>query len=133
MSFGIHLRNELQRRQRINRLYSLRSFADSLKTNHSTLSQLLRGRRRITRRIIRELGPRLGLTASAIAECCIIEDEASILAALDDARFKPNSRWLAVHLNIPLDDINVALQRLLLRRSLRMTSTKSWEHARSHG
>ena len=83
----------------------------------------------MTAKSIRVLGPRLGLDAAAVEECCALEHERSILAAVGDTRFRPNSRWLAIVLNIPLDEVNVALQRLLRRRLLVMESAHAWRCA----
>lgn len=129
MRFSEQLRGAFERRRRINREYSLRAFARALSIDHSTLSQILRGRRRMTARSIRALGPRLGLDTHAIEESCALEHERAILAALGDTRFRPDSRWLAVVLNIPLDDVNVALQRLLRRRLLVMESRGTWRRS----
>lgn len=126
MRFQAILQAVLTQRRSINRRYSLRSLARTLRTDHATLSQLLRGERRVTGRTIRTLGPRLGLTARQVQECRALEHEAAILAALADARFRPDSRWLAVTLNIPLDDVNIALQRLLYKRALVMSSRHTW-------
>jgi transcriptional regulator with XRE-family HTH domain len=126
MRFHERLQVAFERRRRVNGDYSLRAFARALRIHHSTLSQILRGRRRITAKSIRVLGPKLGLDPAAIAECCALEHECSILTAITDTRFRPDSRWLSVVLNIPLDDVNVALQRLLRRRLLVMESRTAW-------
>jgi plasmid maintenance system antidote protein VapI len=57
----LSLPSELARRCVANPQYSLRSFALHLGINHSTLSQLLRGKRPLTARAIEKLGQRLGL------------------------------------------------------------------------
>ena len=126
MRFRAILHAVLTQRRSINRRYSLRSLARALRIDHATLSQLLRGERRITGRTIRALGPRLGLTVQQVQECRALEHEAAILAALGDTRFRPDSRWLAVTLNIPLDDVNIALQRLLYKRALLMSDRHTW-------
>ncbi|MFL5330880.1 MAG: helix-turn-helix domain-containing protein [Gemmataceae bacterium] len=48
--------------------YSLRAFARFLELDHSTLSQLLRGKRRFTARTIRRCGVKLGLDEGSIVE-----------------------------------------------------------------
>jgi transcriptional regulator with XRE-family HTH domain len=125
MRFQAILQAVLVQRRSINQRYSLRSLARALRTDHATLSQLMRGERRITSRTIRTLGPRLGLSMQQIEECRALEHEAAIVAALADPRFRTDSRWLAVTLNIPLDEINMALQRLLYKRILLM-SGRTW-------
>ena len=132
MRFRTLLQTLFMQRRSINRRYSLRSLARTLRIDHATLSQLLRGERRVTARTIRILGPRLGLTADQIQRCRALEHEAAILAALGDERFRPDSRWLAVTLNIPLDDVNIALQSLLRKRRLVMSSRYSWSSTVEH-
>jgi len=133
MRFRSRLQAALLQRQRINPAYTLRSFARALKADHSTLSRTLRERRRITARTIRRWGPRLGLNPRELDELCYLEHEASILAAIERTCFRPDSRWLAMTLNIPLDEVNIALQRLLHKRLLRMRSHNNWQREESHG
>jgi transcriptional regulator with XRE-family HTH domain len=127
MRFSAILHAVLTQRRKVNRSYSLRAFAKSLQIDHATLSQLLRGERRITGRTIDRLGRLLGLTARQLAQCRALEHEVCVLAALDDPRFRADSRWLAVTLNIPLDEINVTLQRLLCTRRLHMSTPHTWQ------
>lgn len=124
--FKARLQEEFVKRKRVNFRYTLRSFARFLRVDHATLSQLLRARRRVTARTIRAWGPRLGLSPEAIELACESENEAAVLAALDRPGFLPDTRWLAVQLNIPVDDVNVALQTLLRRGVLRMESKQQW-------
>jgi transcriptional regulator with XRE-family HTH domain len=133
MRFKARLEAAFLRRKRVNSSYSLRAFARTLRIDHATLSQLLRERRRATLRTIRSYGPRLGLSAAEIAQACELENEAAVLAALDQTRFRADSRWLAVTLNIPLDDVNVALHSLLRKRLLQMSSKHEWQHGEGHG
>ena len=120
------LQAELERRRAKNRRYSLRSYARALSVDHSTLSQILRGRRRLTGRNVRALGRRLHLTAAAIAEHCAAENESAILAAIGRPGFRADSRWLASIAGIPLDEVNVTIQRLLRKRMVTMTSRERW-------
>lgn len=133
MRFKSQLEAILARRKLVNSSYSLRAFARTLRTDHSTLSQVLRGRRRVTAKSVRTWGSRLGLSESEIREFCALENDAAILAVLDRTGFRADSRWLSVTLNIPLDDINIALQRLLRTRQLRMRARHHWEGGNSHG
>jgi transcriptional regulator with XRE-family HTH domain len=126
VTFRIVLQAEFDRRRAANRRYSLRSFARSLSIDHSTLSQILRGRRRLTGRNVRALGRRLRLTAPAIAEHCATENESAVLAAIDRPGFRADSRWLATIAGIPLDQVNVTIQRLLRKRMVTMTSRQRW-------
>lgn len=65
-SFRLFLQQELARRCSTNPQYSLRSFALHLEKDHSTLSQLLRGKRPMTEKTIEQFGRRLGLERTMI-------------------------------------------------------------------
>jgi len=126
VTFRAVLQSELDRRRAANARYSLRAFARFLSVDHSTLSQILRGKRRVTARNVRELGRRLRLSAPAVDEHCAVEHESAILAAVQRPGFRADSRWLATMAGIPLDEVNVTLQRLLRKRKLTM-GRRRWE------
>ena len=126
MTFRSALQTEFDRRRSLNPRYSLRAFARALAFDHSALSQILRGRRRVTARNVRALGSRLRLGAAAVEEHCAIEHEAAVLAALARPGFRPDTRWLATIAGIPIDEVNVTLQRLLRKRVVTMRSPTSW-------
>jgi transcriptional regulator with XRE-family HTH domain len=98
VTFRAVLQSELDRRRAANARYSLRAFARCLAVDHSTLSQILRGKRRVTARNVRALGRKLRLTAPAIDEHCAAEHESAILAAVRRPGFRADSRWLATWL-----------------------------------
>src|SRR6185436_5184266 len=134
---------ELARSCARNPRYSLRAFAKFLGVDHATLSQWLRGRRRLTEKAIGRVGARLKLSPKSIALYVASErlrdgrDEAeprqrdvqqlasdtanlisdwyhyAILELVRLREFKPDSRWIARVLGITVDEVNVALQRLL--------------------
>ena len=124
--FRDQLRREFERRRENNPRYSLRAFARSIGTDHSTLSQILRGRRRLTQRTIARLGANLRLTSGAIAECCTAANDAAVLAVVARPSFRADSRWIAAVAGITLDDVNVSLQRLLYRGALIMATPTEW-------
>lgn len=154
LSFRHFLQAELVRRCNRNRQYSLRAFAKFLELDHSTLSQLLRGKRRLTARTIRRCGIRLGLDEDSIAEFVGAEERggSSDDSALGDVRrlasdtacllaewqhyailelvrlrdFRPDSRWIARVLGLSLDEVNIALQRLLRLGLLTMDESTRW-------
>jgi len=121
------LQAEFERRRGTNPRYSLRSFARDLSLDHSTLSQILRGRRRLTGRTVRALGRRLRLPAADVAELCALENESAVLSVLDRRNFQADSRWVASMIGIPLDEVNVTLQLLLRKRIVAMTARARWE------
>jgi transcriptional regulator with XRE-family HTH domain len=126
MDFRTTLSAEFDRRRQVNARYSLRAFAMTLGTHHATLSQILRGQRRATPRIIHQLGPALGLTDADIREACLEEHCRAIRQVVADTRFRADSRWIAMLTGIPLDDVNIALHWLLYRRQLVMSAPQTW-------
>jgi uncharacterized protein (TIGR02147 family) len=149
------LQAELARRCARNAQYSLRAFAKYLEVDHSTLSQYLRGKRKLTERAIRKFGVRLGLDTEAIDRATRAEqyvdrpdgdpallalkettqDAASLIAdwhhyailELVHLRdFRPDSRWIARVLGISVDEVNIALHRLLRFGLLEMTESGQW-------
>ena len=142
-TFAAVLRAELTRRCARNPSYSLRAFARALEVDHASLSQILRGRRTLTRETIEQLGARLALpreaieahvrdaeaarqgapTASAALDAAAILAEPlhhQLLALTHTEDFRGDSRFLAQVLDTTPDAINVLLQRLLRFGLLRM-------------
>jgi uncharacterized protein (TIGR02147 family) len=154
VSFRHFLQGELARRCARNGQYSLRAFAKFLGLDHSTLSQLLRGKRRLTERTVRRCGMRLGLDEASVAEFIRAEkrndesddnglievrrlasDTAALVAEwqhyaiLELVRlrdFRPDSRWIARVLGLSVDEVNIALQRLLRLGLLAMEAPNRW-------
>ena len=149
-SFRLFLQSELARRCARNAQYSLRAFALHVGVDHSTLSQWLRGRRPITRRSIETLGPTLGLPMAAIdryiehsgredaatsAANLLTGDTVSVIAdwyhfaILELTRleeFRCDSRWIARVLDISVDEVNLAIQRMIRLDLLDMESVDRW-------
>ena len=65
-SFRLRLQTELAARCATNMQYSQRSFAQHLDIDHSTLSQFLRGKRKLTEATIQKLGSALKLSPEEI-------------------------------------------------------------------
>lgn len=153
-SFRLYLQAELARRCATNSQYSLRSFALQLNIDHSTLSQILRGKRLLSERMIGKLGERLALDRPTI-EAFILREKLrspqtrsnqgeirqlaqdtvylisniyhySILELIRLPEFKPDSRWIARVLNLTVDEVNLALARLLRLRLLEMVAADEW-------
>lgn len=148
-TFAAVLRAELTRRCARNPSYSLRAFARALDTDHATLSQLIRGRRALTRETIAQLGERLGLPRESI-EAYVRDAEAAregppapsaaldaaailadplhhqLLALVRTEEFRGDSRFLAQVFDTTPDAINVVLQRLLRFGLLQMKEGGGW-------
>lgn len=149
-SFRLFLQSELAQRCARNPNYSLRAFAMHLDVDHSTLSQWLRGRRTITARSIESIGATLGLSPERIqhyvSRTSRDEDAApgawyltpetmslvadwyhfAILELTQLESFRPDSRWIARVLGIGVDEVNVALQRLIRLDLLDMETMTRW-------
>jgi transcriptional regulator with XRE-family HTH domain len=142
----------MARRLSSNPQYSLRSFALQLGINHSTLSQLLRGKRALTPRMIKNLGERLGLRPEEIEAFIARERQAAdtvvsreirwltmeTVALLSDGShrailemtsmegFVPDTRWIARALDLTVDEVNLALSRLTRLGLLEMATANRW-------
>lgn len=121
------LRDELARRQRRNRRYSLRAFARDLAVDHSALSQILRGRRPLSERMVRRLGPELGMSRDAIESSCVELVGRAILRAMRAPTFRPRSPWIAERIGRSVDRVNAALHWLLRERRLVMRTPELWQ------
>jgi transcriptional regulator with XRE-family HTH domain len=154
LSFRAFLNQELARRCAANPQYSLRTFAMYLEIDHATLSQVLRGKRAVTERLIRRLGPLLKLSADEVtafaqyeafaaapgnAEAVVAErlvtDAAALisdpvcfdlLALLQTEAFRPDSRWVGAALGCSTDEVNIALTRLIRLGLMEMSAHGQW-------
>jgi transcriptional regulator with XRE-family HTH domain len=152
--FGERLKEEFEARKRSNSRYSLRAFATFLGADHSTVSQVLRGTRRATPAQVRGWARKLGIPAEEIsvllaaaqspdpatakrqamlmhwtAEAqAVVRDELhhSILRLCGRDDFRPDSRWIAQHAGVAVDDVNIALQRLLRLGLLELSGSGRW-------
>ncbi len=127
MDFHSLLHAELTRRQRANPRYSLRAFARHLGIDHSSLSQILRRRRRLTARALRRLGAMLRVPARDIERAALQANADAVVQVVADPAFKPNCRWIASKLGIPLEDVQIALHEVLRTRRVVMRAHDRWE------
>jgi len=153
--FEEKLKRELAARRQRNPRYSLRAFATFLETNHSTLSQIFRNKRRIPVRQLRSWGKKLGMTAEEVAAFVAAQHvpepstvrrqeqlrhwTAEALAIVNDRchwkiiqltrsrGFQADCRWVARQLEVSVDQVNVALSRLLRLRLLAIEPVGRWE------
>jgi len=150
--FRQFLQEELASRCVRNPRYSLRAFARYLRLDHSTLSQLLRGRRRFTARTVERIGTRLSLAPAVITQFVELErtppeswaarelrqlsrdaslslaewHHSAILELTRLASFRPDVRWIARVLDLSVDDVNVAVTRLARLGLLDMQCATTW-------
>ena len=153
-AFRAYLQRELIERCRKNGNYSLRSFARALQMDPSTLSQILRGRRTITRKTTVQVAERLGLDPQQLRKFTgesreaksaqpqpaqsaqeltldafhIISDwyHYAIFELVTVTCFKPDSRWIAKKLGLSVSEINIAVERLFRLELLTRDAKGKW-------
>jgi plasmid maintenance system antidote protein VapI len=128
------LRREMGRRRERNSRYSIRAFARDLDVDHSSLSQILRGRRRCGLLLAAQIGRKLGLTGAALishvaGRAARLSQRILFLVSLPE--FRPDSRWIADVLGASVDDVNLAVAALAREGRLLMDSPTSWRRARA--
>jgi len=102
------LQAEFSRRQQSNPRYSLRAFARSMGLDHSTVSQLLRGKRPITRKSVRSIASSLRWNG------------ASVVRVSGQSAVHFDSRVMAQRLGLSVDEVNIALTDLCLFRLIQL-------------
>jgi transcriptional regulator with XRE-family HTH domain len=128
--FRTALNLEFRRRSERNPRYSLRAFARDLGSDHATISQILRGRRTLSSRMVRQLGSRLRLDPSSIANASEQQTAESVLRLAQSPGFRVQSRWIATRTGLSVDAVNIAIQRLLRDGDLVMASSTCWNTTR---
>ena len=81
----------------------------------------------MTTRTIRQLGTALRLEPHEIEMQCAEANDVALAQIVGTSLFRADSRWLATVLGIPIDEVNVSLQRLLRLGALRMAAADRWE------
>lgn len=127
MDFHELLDRELTRRKQNNPRYSLRAFARQLGIDHSTLSQILRRRRRLTTRVLRRLGAALRVAQADIDRATALANADAVAAVVRDPAFRPDCRWIASKLAMRLDDVQIALHDVLRTGRVIIRSRHYWE------
>jgi transcriptional regulator with XRE-family HTH domain len=124
------LHAEYERRLLRNRRFSLRAFAALLGMDSSTVSQIMRGRRRLSARMTAAVCARLALSAcerdALVGEARTRAHERRIVRQIARTGFVARSRPLARRLRLRTDDVNAALARLLRDGRVRMLSRTRW-------
>jgi hypothetical protein len=132
MHFRTALKLEFRRRTGRNPRYSLRAFARDLGSDHATLSQIFRGRRSLSPRMVRRFGARLRLHPAIVADASGRQTAEAVLRLAQTPGFCVQSRWIATRTGLPVDTVNIALHRLLRDGDLVMVSSTSWKTTRLH-
>jgi len=152
VNFRMYLQQELVGRCRKNPRYSLRAFAKALAIGPSALSDMLNGKRNITKDMTQRLGLALGLSPSDLSEFnetktvdfdtprspdfqqltldtyAIISDwyHYAILELMKVKGFKTSSSWIAKALGISKSETNVAVERLIRVGLIRKAKDGKW-------
>ena len=148
------LADEFASRKRNNPRYSLRAFAAFLGSDHSTVSQVLHGTRRATVAQVRSWSRKLGLAPGEISVLLAAEqapDDSSlqrqamlrrwtaeaesvlrgplhlqIVKLCRTPDFRPDCRWIAKQAGVSVDEVNLALQRLLRLGLIELAADGAW-------
>ncbi len=148
--FRLLLQQELIERCRRNPKYSLRAFARALGIGPSALSDMLNGKRAITKASIERLGLALGLNLSELSQYtnninknqlsslafeqitldtfAIISDwyHYAILELMKVKNFKNDLAWLTKSLGITKSEANAAVERLLRVGLIKVDKKGKW-------
>lgn len=154
MRFRDKLEREYAARRMKNARYSLRAFAAFLGTDHSTLSQILRGSRPVPVGQVRAWAGKLGLSREEAAVFVAAEHVPSNSDAAREAQlrhwtaeamaivtepvhwdiirqsrcegFRADSRWIAAQSGTDVDAVNIAFSRLLRLGLIEAPSAGTW-------
>ncbi len=142
LSFKNFLENEFLLRCKKNPHYSLRAYANYLEIDHSTLSQMIRGKRKITVKMQQKLGFKLGLTPSDLkkfdpksnySEVDLDTFEVTsewyyfaIMELLYTKSFYPDTLWVAQKLGLKESLVENALNRLVKIGFIEITEDGNW-------
>jgi transcriptional regulator with XRE-family HTH domain len=152
--FRERLAQEFAAKKQSNSRYSLRAFSALLGADHSTVSQVMRGTRRATVSQIRAWTRKLAISPEEItvllaaeqvpdpdtikrqamllhwtAEAhAVVRDRVHLeilrLCGADD--FRADCRWIAARVQVAVDDVNIALQRLLRLGLIELAPDGGW-------
>lgn len=145
--FRLYLQSELADRCQRNPRYSLRAFAKTLEINHASLSQILRGKRKLTKSTVVKFSQALGLSPVELSQFEINNNKLPIKfqqlsidsfiaisdwyhdAILELTRlpyFKPDTSWIALVLGISVNEVNAAVDRLKRLDLLKVDEQGMW-------
>ncbi len=155
MPFRERLREEFESRRKYNPRYSIRALALFLDTDHSTLAQILRGIRRVPASHIRRWAKKLEISPEEAAAYIAAEHVADprtaqrqhqlrhwtaeamaltsepahweILRLCRTPQFRTDCRWIARRIGTSVDEVNLALSRLLRLGLLQVDSAGDWK------
>lgn len=142
------LQNEFLKRYKNNPRYSIRAFANHLQVDSSSLSQMIRGTRKISSKMQTKLLVRLGLSPAELelfskqnqAACHdlnldtfqMISDwyHHAIYELVTLKNFKTDEKWISRKLGISITEARVAIERLIRLELIQVDKEGVW-HQRS--
>jgi len=146
--FLIFLQDELAKRCRQNRRYSLRAFARSLGIDHSRLSKILRGKRPVSQELIMEVAARLDMSIEKLYGFIsktrqrndpdyllvskdaheLLEDPVNyrLLESMKLKSFNTDPNWLSKHLKVSKPVIYSTIERLQRIGLLKIHEDGTW-------
>lgn len=147
--FKDFLKRELSQRCEQNPAYSLRAFAKQLGVSHTSLSQVLSGKRPLTSKAQKQMALALNVSIEQFVKFKIPKtikfeerfepldiDKFEFLsdwyhdAILELTRlrcFKPDPKWIARVLDVNVNQINIAVERLIKLGLLKVEKTGEWK------
>ncbi len=141
------LNEELVRRKRLNSQYSMRSFANFLEMDNSTLSKILNSKRAVGTKLAIKILKKFHLNEDKIEEIIKFQkmegdefvplsSEAysmisdwyyyGILELIRLDEFIGNTAWIADRLNIPIDQASEAIKRLIEYKFIEIDDQGKW-------
>lgn len=149
LNFKDFLKRELSRRCEQNPAYSLRAFAKQLGISHTSLSQILAGKRPLSSKAQKQMALALNVSIEQFVKFKIptnikFEERFEPLdidkfeflsdwyhdAILELTRlrcFKPEPKWIARVLDVNVNQINLAIERLTKLGLLKIERTGEWK------
>lgn len=146
--FRSYLKRELDQRCKNNPAYSLRAFARQLQVSHAALSQILSGKRPLTAKTRKRMALSLGISPQQLMKFQLspetqfeerfvsleIDKFEAISEWYHDAIleltrlkcFKADHRWIARTLEININQVNAAVERLISFGLLEINSSGKW-------
>tara|TARA_B100001248_G_scaffold251745_2_gene227202 strand:- start:23428 stop:24207 length:780 start_codon:yes stop_codon:yes gene_type:complete len=148
-NFQKFLEQEYLKRLGKNSSYSIRAFAKDININDSTLSQILRGKRNLSKKKQEEIGLKLGLSLAALRKIqgeaaagkipykILREDQYDVVAnwyydvileMVDLDNFRLDAKWIAKKLEISTNEATLALQKLIRSNYLICDDKGKWHN-----
>lgn len=142
-----YLQEELLKRIKNNPRYSLRSFAQALGMNSGSLSRIISGKVKPSKRTLILISERLGVSPDRLSRPDPGKSaqtrahrtlQADLFKAIADwyhyaileltslKGFKPDHRWIAMRLGISVTEVNVAVERLIRLQFLEIQTDGKW-------